>query len=148
MFSRLTLKTDFTENFIIIKISIESMETHERFTSFIIKQATVTTEEITSWGKLEGQSLLDKAYKIEFQIQYDETILKDGSSVKETFNKKGKLDQLINKFKQVIIKNALVKWGKTQTDPILRSFFLELANDVSDLNYDEFQIKYHEEEKE
>ena len=89
------------------------METHERFTSFIIKQATVTTEEITSWGKLEGQSLLDKAYKIEFQIQYDETILKDGSSVKETFNKKGKLDQLINKFKQVIIKKALVKWGKT-----------------------------------
>ena len=123
------------------------METHERFTSFIIKQATVITEEITSWGKLEGQSLLDKAYKIEFQIQYDETILKDGSSVKETFNKKGKLDQLINKFKQVIIKNALVKWGKTQTDPILRSFFLELANDVSDLNYDEFQIKYHEEDK-
>ena len=124
------------------------METHERFTSFIIKQATVTTEEITSWGKLEGQSLLDKAYKIEFQIQYDETILKDGSSVKETFIKKGKLDQLINKFKQVIIKNALVKWGKTQTDTILRSFFLELANDVSDLNFEEFQIKYHEEEKE
>ena len=124
------------------------METHERFTSFIIKQATVTTEEINSWGKLEGQSLLDKAQKIEFQIQYDETILKDGSSVKETFNKKGKLDQLINKFKQVIIKNALVKWGKTQTDPILRSFILELANDVSDLNYEEFQIKYHEEEKE
>ena len=54
MFSWSTLKTDFTENFIIIKISIESMETHERFTSFIIKQATVTTEEITSWGKLEG----------------------------------------------------------------------------------------------
>ena len=124
------------------------METQERFTSFIIQQATVTTEEITSWGKLEGQSLLDKAYKIEFQIQYDETILKDGSSVKEIFNKKGKLDQLINKFKQVIIKNALVKWGKTQTDPILRSFFLELANDVSDLNFEEFQIKYHEEEKE
>ena len=124
------------------------METHEGFTSFILKQATVTTEEITSWGKLEGQSLLDKAYKIEFQIQYDETILKDGSSVKETFNKKGKLDQLINKFKQVIIKNALVKLGKTQTDPILRSFFLELANDVSDLNFEEFQIKYHEEEKE
>ena len=123
------------------------METNERFTSFIIKQATVTTEEITSWGKLEGQSLLDKAYKIEFQIQFDENILKDGSSVKETLNKKGKLDQLINKFKQVIIKNALAKWGKTQTDPILRSFFLELANDVSDLNYDEFQIKYHEEEK-
>ena len=124
------------------------METHERCTSVIIKQATVTTEEITSWGKLEGQSLLDKAYKIEFQIQYDETIFKDGTSVKETFIKKGKLDQLINKFKQVIIKNALVKWGKTQADPIIRSFFLELANDVSDLNSEDFQIKYHEEEKE